>query len=79
MMSLEEYITQLKAGQLSSETQTYLIQTGIPKVVHIFLKEGYSMFFKLSFDISVRNLIFLYSFLPFFSCLFIFIIIFSYF
>ena len=41
MMSLEEFITQLKAGQLSSEVQTYLIQTGIPKVVHIFLKEGY--------------------------------------
>lgn len=40
MVSLEEYITQLKTGQLTSEIQTYLIQTGIPRVISTFLKEG---------------------------------------
>jgi hypothetical protein len=40
MNSIEEYITQLKSGSLSSEVQNYILQTGLAKVLLAFLKEG---------------------------------------
>jgi hypothetical protein len=46
LVSVEEYITQLKSGLLSSEVQHYIIQTGLAKVLLTFLKEGYEYYLR---------------------------------